>query len=342
MLASQKVVVQPGRFWAPWQDRYWVRLDEHGKPIAAARIDFTPDHMPQLSRHLLSVAGVWVLLLGLLLVPPLYLWVIRPLRRMQQVAQRLGQGDLATPVSIDRQDEFGELQQTFETMRQQIAGMLAQRERLLWDISHELRGPLSRMAIAIPLLQDEYGPSPYLQQLQRDMSAMDALVGEVLALGRGQSAEQRKQPVDLAAIADDLLAERAITLGQRALTLEKHLEAAPLQGDPALLARAMGNLLDNAIKYTPDPGQIRLETGREAGEVFFRVANSGPGIAPEHLPHVFEPFYRPDSSRSRETGGTGLGLSIAEAIAERHGGQAHLRSEPGRTTTAELRFPITE
>ncbi|HEY9721744.1 MAG TPA: HAMP domain-containing sensor histidine kinase [Oscillatoriaceae cyanobacterium] len=340
-LAKRKVVVQPGPFYAPSQDVFWVRLDAPTGPVAA-KISLVPPVNLRIGGRLLFIAGTWVLLFVLITVPPLYLWVIKPLRRMVAVAHGLGEGNLQTPVAVDRVDEFGELQQAFETMRERLLAMLETRERLLWDISHELRGPLARMAIALPLARSDC-ESPYMDQLSRDMSAMDALIGEVLALARGRSpAEPEREPTDLAAIARKLLDERAITLSQRDLTIETQLDPAPLQGDPRLLARAIGNFLDNAIKYTPDPGRLLLETGRDKDAVYFRLRDNGPGIAPEHLARIFEPFYRPDSSRSRETGGTGLGLSIVRAIAERHGGRATLSSTVGVGTTAELRLPVGE
>jgi len=117
------------------------------------------------------------------------------------------------------------------------------------------------------------------------------------------------------------------------------LEPASTEGDESLLRRAMGNLLDNAIKYTPERGRIAVATRVDGDEAVFRVADNGPGIPAAALPHVFEPFFRPDTSRTRETGGTGLGLSIVRAIAEQHGGKAALESEEGTGTTAELRVP---
>ncbi|MFN3428500.1 MAG: ATP-binding protein [Candidatus Sericytochromatia bacterium] len=279
-------------------------------------------------------------LLALMIVPPLWFWVVRPLRRMVAIADRLGHGDLATPVPIDRTDEFGELEKAFESLRQRVQQMLAARERLLRDISHELRAPLSRMAIAVPLLRDDR-PSPYIDHLERDMTIMDDLIGEILALARGRSPESlQRGPVDLAEVAAGLLAERGVVLAQREMPVASALAPAPTVGDRRLLARAMGNLLDNALKYTPDQAAVRLETAIEHGEAVFRVADRGPGIRAADLPHLFEPFYRPDASRTRETGGTGLGLAIAGAIAEAHGGTATLRSSEGLGTTAELRFPV--
>jgi signal transduction histidine kinase len=315
----------------------WARMDGVNGPIGALRVEFHPPHL--IRRPPVVVALGLVVLMGVILVPPLLVWVVAPLRRMGAVAHRLGAGDFATPVPVTRRDEFGELEGAFEAMRIRIQQMLEQKDRLLIDISHELRGPLARMSIALPLAA---GPAPnsYHAQIARNVQEMDHLIGELLALARGQLAPTlAKKPLDLAAIARELLAERQLTLDQRSQACQVDLEPASTEGDESLLRRAMGNLLDNAIKYTPERGRIAVATRVDGDEAVFRVADNGPGIPAAALPHVFEPFFRPDTSRTRETGGTGLGLSIVRAIAEQHGGKAALESEEGTGTTAELRVP---
>lgn len=348
-LATEKTLSRPGDRPGRWQRDHWVRLDVNGAPQGALKVEFNrprpprggglPELVPGRHRLPLTAALTWMGLLALIIVPALWFWVLRPLRRMVAVADRLGHGDLSTPVPIDRKDEFGELELAFESLRQRVQQMLTARERLLRDISHELRAPLSRMAIAVSLLRDDR-PSPYLDQIERDMATMDGLIGEVLALARGRSPEAMQQEtVDLAEIVSGLLADRALVLAQRPTPLETRLASAPVIGDRRLLARAMGNLIDNALKYTPDTAPIRLETDVAHDRSVFRVVDRGPGIPAADLGQIFEPFYRPDTSRSRDTGGTGLGLAIAKAIAEGHQGVATLRSTEGGGTTAELNFP---
>lgn len=314
---------------------YWVRIAPDGELQGALRVIFLP---PRAAGAVAGTfAGILVLAFGLLIIPPLYFWIIRPLRGMVETAHRLGR-DLDTPVAVDRKDEFGDLERAFEAMRRQIQRMLAQKERLLTDISHELRGPLSRMAVALPLARADGGSSPYLDHIERNMDAMDVLIGELLALSRGMIPPVHDQePLDLAELAQALVDERGLILEQRALTCEERLEPAPLLGDRQLLERAMGNLLDNALKY--GQGRIRVETRREGADAIFAVSDEGPGIPEADLPHVFEPFYRPDTSRSRESGGTGLGLAIVKAVAESHGGSASLAAREGEGTRAILRFP---
>lgn len=345
-LASHKVFFEPGGLPGPSWRHYWVRLDRAGQPHGVLEVAFEPPHVPRPHTPFFG-AFLWLALLALMVVPPLIVWVTRPLRAMVAVAHRLGQGDLHTPVAVHARDEFGELETAFEGLRVRVQRMLAEKESLLRDISHELRAPLSRMAIAVPLLESlQLRPeaAPYLGQLSREITAMDALIQEILELARAREAQGRTSlTLDLADLARELVAERALPMAERALVLTTALAAAAVQGDERLIRRAMGNLFDNALKYTPPQGAIHLETGVESGQAYFRVVDNGPGIPAAELPHLFAPFYRPDSSRSRETGGTGLGLAIVQAIAESHHGSATLAAvkEGDTGTIAELRLPTT-
>gem|GEM_PF-1904320 len=340
---------------------HWIRLEAAGRPFGALEVKPTwlqgprarspilpamptlskdgPPRLPPPGPGLSEFALLWLSLLGLAIVPPLWFWVIRPLRAMVAVARRLGKGDLDTEISVRRSDEFGELERAFEGMRVELRRAIQQRERLLTDVSHEIRGPLTRMTLALPLLQQEGAPSAITELFSRELKAADEMLGDVLALARGKSpAALQLQQVDLAAIARKLLDERLIVAQQAELNVTASLLSAPMLGDERLLARAMGNLLDNALKYTEKGGSIIVSTREEDGRVCFSVRDDGPGIADAHLPFIFEPFYRPDDSRSRETGGTGLGLAIVRGIAENHGGTATLDAKLGRGTTATLFF----
>ncbi len=318
---------------------YWAKIDPEGHTMGALRIEFKPP-APAGGRAGWIFAAFLIVVVTLMIVPPLYLWVIRPLRKMVDTAHRLGR-DLETPVAIDRKDEFGDLEEAFEAMRQRIQRMLAQKERLLTDISHELRGPLSRMAIALPLVRADGQSSPYLDHLERNMHAMDRLIGELLALSRGQTPPAHVQEnLDLAQMAEDLVAERSLVLQQHDLTPVVALDSAPVMGDRLLIERAMGNLLDNAIKYGKGP--IRVATRQDGRDALFTVSDHGPGIPEQDLPHLFEPFYRPDASRSRQSGGTGLGLAIVKTVAQSHGGEATLASRLGEGTTASFRLPLRD
>lgn len=152
--------------------RYWVRIDLAGQPVGAMSADLRPPPRMRMASSPFVAAGVMMFVVALVIIPPLFFWVMGPLRRMVAVAQRLGEGDLETSVRFDRRDEFGNLQKAFESLRVHILQMLHQRDRLLTDILHELRGPLSRLAIALPLARmglETGGSAKYLDQAERDM-----------------------------------------------------------------------------------------------------------------------------------------------------------------------------
>jgi two-component system sensor histidine kinase BaeS len=291
----------------------------------------------------LGAGALISLLLALLLaiVPPLYMWVLKPLRRMVAAAQRLGAGDLDTPIHTTRRDEFGELEQAFERMRQEVKRSMEQRDRLLTDVSHEIRGPLARMTLALPLMKKEGASGPVCDIFAQELEAVEHLVGEALALARGGYAPAHAhEPVDLGVLLAELIRTRQLWITEKDLQLSADYQPVCVSADRQLLARALGNVLDNALKYT-DPGDtLHVATGTEGSEAWVRIQDSGPGIAPEHLPLVFEPFYRPDTSRSRETGGAGLGLSIVKRIVESHGGTVTLQCPPGEGTLVEMRLPL--
>lgn len=318
---------------------HWARVEHDGRPVGA--LSLTPNRPPHHEPPpLLTTLAIVSLVMPAIIWIPATIWlIVRPLRRMMGTAHRLGAGDLESPVTVDRQDEFGELQGAFEAMRAKIRRMLAERERLLTDISHELRGPLSRLNLAMPLLAQQAGNDTITALAQREIATMDTLIGEILTLFRSQSQGLVHEMVDLADLAADVIDERLLVADSKSLTITSELQAAPTLGDPKLIARAISNLLDNALKYTPSGGTIHVATYVD-GAATCRIADDGPGIDPAHMPHIWEPFYRPDDSRSRETGGTGLGLSIVQAIVDRHQGTASLDSQVNTGTTATLRLPL--
>lgn len=322
--------------------RHWLRIDRDGKPIGAVALQPARPPFGRPPGPFDPVpAMIWVVVLVLVIVPPLWVWVIRPLKAMAAATRRLASGDLQTPFVSRRQDEFGELERAFDQMRIELRRVIEQKERLLTDVSHEIRGPLARMTLALPLLHQEGASGPITEIFERELKAADTLLSEVLALARGQrSAALVMAPADLATIAAAALKDRAIAIEHKAQRIVPELQPAPVLGDERLIARAIGNLLDNALKYTPNGGLIQVWSGQEAGWSVLRIVDDGIGIAPAHLPQIFEPFYRPDDSRSRETGGTGLGLAIVRTIVQSHGGSIGLSSTKGKGTMVELRLPL--
>lgn len=218
------------------------------------------------------------------------------------------------------------------------------------NASHELRTPLSVIKGYIETLVDGHATMPepdrdrFLKAIQRHSERLDAIIFDLLALSKLESSNPGLQfePVELAPLLEsvgDDYRRRSLAAGHR-IKVDAPSPLGSIQADAVKLAQVFGNLLDNAIKYTPKGSEIVI-SGKplDSGDVELSVRDDGPGIPAADLPHIFERFYRVDKGRSRETGGTGLGLSIVKHIALLHGGRAWAESEPGRGTAIILRLP---
>lgn len=219
------------------------------------------------------------------------------------------------------------------------------------NASHELRTPLSIIQGYIETLVDGHAEMPpedrerFLRTIQRHSERLNGIIQDLLVLSRLESGTPglQPEPVDLAALLESIGDDyrRRPHLGGRELLVSTPPALGTLRADPEKLRQVLGNLLDNALKYTPAGARVEL-AGRaldESGEIELAVHDNGPGIPAADLPHIFERFYRVDKGRSRETGGTGLGLSIVKHIVQLHGGRVWAESEMGQGTTIRLRLP---
>lgn len=222
------------------------------------------------------------------------------------------------------------------------------RRELVANVSHELRTPLSVIQGYLENLMDQpelprEEVGAILRIMQRHSHRLNALVGDMLTLSRleARSEALEFEAVSLPAFAAELLEDWKLKLQARRLTAELRLDPAlpPLRADRFRLQQVFNNLLDNAVRYSPEGGTITLRATADAARTVVEVEDNGPGIPAADLPHIFERFYRVDKGRSREGGGTGLGLSIVKQILAGHGGTVGARSVPGQGTVIVLEFP---
>jgi len=219
------------------------------------------------------------------------------------------------------------------------------------DASHELRTPLTVLRSATDLLyrhrqEPLVEQSELLEDLRTEISRMELLTQDLLTLARSDQGELQLMtaPMDVANVASDV-ARRMTPLAEKrsqTLTFEADATHAVADVDPERLQQVLVILLDNAIKYTPDGGCIQVGVHSEPRAAVIEVADTGRGIAPEHLPRLFNRFYRGDAARSRATGGTGLGLAIAKLLVDAHGGELSVSSTVGVGTRASVRLPLAE
>ena len=215
------------------------------------------------------------------------------------------------------------------------------------NASHELRTPLTSIRGFVEALEDggleeTDTAKRFLSRIRANADRMASLVDDLLELSRLESGAQPPtfEPVDCGAVASDVVASFAEVASRKSIRLDSVLTPTPLvPGDSDRLRRILEHLVDNALKYTPDGGQVTVRVARDGEGAVVTVEDTGPGIGAEHLPRLFERFYRVDTARSRELGGTGLGLSIVKHLAESVGATVSVSSEPGRGSRFETRLP---
>jgi heavy metal sensor kinase len=287
----------------------------------------------------LAVAGAWGYLMARKALAPL-----EQLRRSTEeiTASRL---DRRLPVA-NTHDELGRLTQTVNAMIARLERSFAEIRRFTADASHELRTPLTvirteaEVALSKPLEPDDV--RNLLGSILEECERLTRLTEQLLQLAREDAGVARVQPevLDLTAVVRGVVEDLRPLAEARGLQFHAEVNGAlPTRGDALRLWQVFLNVVDNAIKYTPAGGNIEVLAGLSGQECVVTVRDTGVGIAPEHVPRVFDRFYRADKGRSREQGGTGLGLSIAHSIVAAHGGRMDLASTPGKGTTCTVRLP---
>ena len=278
-------------------------------------------------------------------------YLTSPVVRLRAATQKLAAGDLTARAGVPRpgrHDELAELVRDFDTMADRLEKSVKAQARLLNDISHELRSPLARLNVALGLSRQRSGPEAQssLERIELEANRLNELIGRLLTIARLESGDQAMQKVAIRL--QELIREIAQDAEFEAQSRKCHVDVTKVDdcmvmGDPALLRSAIENVVRNAIHYTREGTdvQIRLECrqGTTGTEAVIKISDSGPGVPDEALDKLFQPFYRIDDARGRQTGGVGLGLAITERAVRLHGGtvRASNRSEGG--LRIEIRLP---
>lgn len=330
-------------------------LDDEGDPVGIAYLamPLPPGGMPPGALLQLATGLLAAVLLAGVAGTALARRIARPLVHLAQAAQAVREGDLTQSVPADPTvAELHTLGESFNAMSASLRRSDQARNAFLADVTHELRTPLTVIKGTIETLEDgalddPQGRGPLLASMERETDRLIRLVGELLLLTRADAGALglRLRPVDLL----ELARQRCATLGAVAVHggHELRVEAAEgvaagrcvVEGDADRLAQVLDNLLDNALRHAPQRSAIVVELRGDRESVSCAVRDQGPGIPPEHLPFIFERFYRVDAARDRAAGGAGLGLAIARALIEVHGGRIDAESAPGHGTTITFRLP---
>lgn len=290
--------------------------------------------------------GLFFAFLGLVVSYFLAGSITRPLRQLCQATEKIRQGKLKQEVPVTTCDEVGQLTTLFNKMSEELAENEQNRREFLANIAHELRTPLAVLQGQLESLLDGVEPpSPEkLFSMEEEVMRLTRLVADLrdLSLAEVHQLELHKKPVDLNGLLQRAAAMLTPLLEEKHLQFQVDLaEQLPLlELDPDRLNQVVYNLVVNAIRYT-DPGTVITLTSRvQNGQVQLLVADQGPGIAPEDLPHIFEHFYRGDKSRNRGTGGSGIGLSLAKSFVENQGGTLTVANTQPKGAVFQVTFPI--
>ena len=293
---------------------------------------------------LLSALGATAiaLVLGILLARA----ISRPVRELTEATQIVALGDFGHQVPVRTQDELGELAKSFNQMSADLAQASQLRRQMTADIAHELRTPLSVILGYTEALSDGklHGSPGMYQAMYGEAQLLSHLVDDLRTLSLADAGELtlNRLPVAPGDCLERTAASQAALAAHQ--SVEVRVQVAPnlplIEADRERIAQVLGNLMSNALRYTPAGGTITLSAEAAAESVLLRVSDTGPGIEPDHLPHIFQRFYRADESRTTN-GESGLGLAIAKSLVEAHGGTITVESIVGQGTTFTVALPAS-
>jgi two-component system sensor histidine kinase VicK len=282
--------------------------------------------------------------------------LLQPIIGMTKAAEAIAGGDFSRELDVESEDEIGQLADTFNNMAHQLKENLekikksdALRREFVANVSHELRTPLTSIHSYAETLTDYRDISKeeemdFLHVILNESDRMAKIVQDLLELSRFDAGSSKLsiEKFSLAQSARDVYDAVALEAKKHGQTMRiETAENLPMiSGDRARIEQVLLNILSNAIKYTPDGGEISIVSGKTENQVWVRIQDNGIGIPEEDLPRIFDRFYRVDKARSRESGGTGLGLSIAREIISRHGGEIRIKSTPGAGTAVTVELPL--
>ncbi|PKU22008.1 sensor histidine kinase [Telmatospirillum siberiense] len=263
-------------------------------------------------------------------------YLSRPISDLRQAATRLAKGDLTARVGgkfSGRHDEAADLVREFDQMADRVATLIEAQRRLIADVSHEIKSPMARLNMALGLARrdaEDHSPRQF-ERMQREIDNISHLIRELLTLASldAMPVKTLDEPTDLGTVIADVLADIAYESPERApdLILRPLDRDIVIPGDKALLRRAIENVLRNAVFYTSQGASIEISCDRSpADRVSVSIRDQGPGVPDQALPHLFDPFYRVDDARARQTGGTGIGLAICRRAVELHHGTIQARN----------------
>jgi two-component system sensor histidine kinase CpxA len=332
--------------------RYWIivpmMVPGPGRPMPAILLASSPslsagglffDYTPWI------ISGIAAILFSALFWFPLIRGITRDVSQMNRATEKIAEGRFDVRVRTRRNDELGALSESINQMAARLAGFVTGQKRFLGDIAHELCSPIARIQVALGILEQRADEKQmaYLADLREEVEQMSGLVNELLSFSKASigGTAIKLQSVSARAVVDKAVARECSAHPDAQIKIDVADDLCAL-AEPELLLRAFGNILRNAIRYAGGTGPISIRAAREDGQVVFHFDDCGPGIPHESIPRIFDPFYRVDASRDRETGGTGLGLSIVKTCVESCGGSVACENRQPAGLRVSVKLSVAE
>ena len=325
----------------------WRDNQRTGALVLVASVQDTVDSLISMRDQML---GVFLLALAvvLILAGVISRIVTRPVKELSAGIERMSKGDYQHRVHVPGKGEMAQLAAAFNQMSEQVHNLDEARNQFVSNASHELKTPLATIKILVEsmMYQDDMDPQlrrEFLGDIDREIDRLSSVVGDLLTLVHIDSHKLRlrREMMLLADTVRESVSRLTPLAKKRGQTIRTEIaDSCEMFADPGKLAQVCYNIIENAIKYTPDGGAITVTLRRMGRDAVLEISDTGVGIPEEDLPHVFDRFYRVDKARSRDTGGTGLGLSIVQQIVRLHAGSVTVASRPGKGTTFTVQLPV--
>jgi len=297
----------------------------------------------------------WIRLAIPIIISTILLWLLtrsltKPLIAMQKAAVRFGDGEFSSrmPLIAQRNDEIGACAVSFNLMAEKLEQNIGSHQRLMADVSHELRSPMTRLQIALGLAQqDNISPEilhKHLQRCELEVTRLDEMIASVLSLSRMENTinQMELMAVDLNQLLTLCIEDAQYIANEKSITITLHSEGtALLQADANLLSSAINNILINAVKYSHESDELSVNLTKTNTHFVIDIIDQGIGVPAADIPRLFEPFYRVAQARDRATGGTGLGMAIAKQAIAAHNGHISAKNNINNGLTVTIELPLT-
>ncbi len=284
----------------------------------------------------LSMAAGAIALLSIVFWLPFIYRITRALSDLTVATERIAEGKFDTRLQTTRKDEIGRLSEAVNSMAERLNGFVGGQKRFLADISHELFSPLARLQVALEILDGSStrDQKALIEDIREEVEEMNHLINELIAFSKAELKGQSRQlgSVNI----DEMFYELVDRLSLKSRAEIEIADGLSVVGDRLLLERSFSNVLRNSVRYAGDKGPVSIKASVAGNDVSILIQDRGPGVPPEALKHLAEPFFRPEPSRSRESGGVGLGLAIVKSCVEACGGKLQVRNRDGGGLAVEV------